>query len=302
MLQEWAAQKRFVLPEPHYFNWLRNQLAQSMFQIFPGYEFVSENGLLAGLEDFARRESLSIISLDKVYYSYPPMLEISRMVDAGGNDIGLGERAGSKPIEEQLQDLRWQLPSYTKKVALLDDILWTGEVFLFARQLLQNIEIEVVRVYAGIEIEKFETKEGLRGGQWFREQTGLEVVSLFSYPEVIDQICERDFYPGVPLCGRQVAGLENTGAPYLLPFGNPVKWASIPEWGKLKFSKACLERTIHLYATIGRLSGRPVHCEDLGRNIMSLPTGKEPIVEELERALGGIQEELDNNARSYIHY
>ena len=302
LLQEWAAEKGFVLPGPRFFAGLRSQFHSLMFQIFPGYQFVSEYKLLAGLEDFVYHEDLPVISLDKVFLNYYPMLEISRLVGVDGQDLGLGARAGSKPIEQQLEGLRQKMPTGIKRVVLSDDILWTGEVLLYARERLQEIGIEVARVCVGIEIEEFETCDGVRGGRWFEEQTGLKVRSVCSYPQVIDQICERDFYPGVPLCGRQVVGLENTGVPYLLPFGNPGKWASIPEGIQLHFSRRCLEQTEWLFSTIERLSKRLVRCSDLGRQVFSLPDDETSFLVVLRKILETIREKEKKMARTICHY
>jgi hypothetical protein len=104
---------------------------------------------------------------------------------------------------------------------------------------------------------------------------GKEVHCVRFYEDVIDEVCERDFYPGVPMSGRLLAGVGNWGAPYIKPFGNPEKWASIPSEHVADFSWLCLENAVALFETIEQLSGRSVHIEDLDRRIVGLPESGE---------------------------
>lgn len=104
------------------------------------------------------------------------------------------------------------------------------------------------------------------------------------YEEVIDEVCERDFYPGVPFSGRLLVNHENVGVPYLLPFGHPGKWASIPDRWQVSFSGFCLQQTIRLFEEIERCSDRMVGCSELGRMVATLPRDGTRFVEAL-RAL-----------------
>jgi hypothetical protein len=114
---------------------------------------------------------------------------------------------------------------------------------------------------------------------------GVDVAAVYSIPEVMDEICQRDFLPGVPRCGRTLAGNLNIGMPYILPFGNPGKWASIPEIHQEKFSSRCLELAIQLFEGIEKASGRPVLCSDLDRSVFSLPQNDTRFVDCLHRLL-----------------
>ena len=56
--------------------------------------------------------------------------------------------------------------------------------------------------------------------------------------DVIDQICERDFYFGIAGSGIMIN--TNNGlykAPYFKPYGNPYERASIPVESEQYFSK-----------------------------------------------------------------
>jgi hypothetical protein len=113
----------------------------------------------------------------------------------------------------------------------------------------------------------------------------VEVRSVHYFDSVVDEVCERDFYPGVLLSGRTLYGSENVGLPYLLPFGDPVNWASIPEEKKYAFSEFCLNQTIKIFEEIELSSGRPVLCRDLERNIFSIPADGIRFVDALKQKL-----------------
>lgn len=60
-------------------------------------------------------------------------------------------------------------------------------------------------------------------------------------------------------------------APYILPFGNPGEWASIPKDRQVPFSRFCLSQTEKLFEGIERASGKSVTCKDLTRGVVGLP-------------------------------
>jgi len=123
------------------------------------------------------------------------------------------------------------------------------------------------------------------GAKRLKKETKAELWTVIYYDEVIDEICERDFYPGVPLSGRTVKGQLNVGAPYLLPFGKPTHWASIPkEWEK-EFSRFCLQQTIKLWEEIEEISGKVVRNCDLDRLPVGFNWDKTRFVENLRHLL-----------------
>jgi hypothetical protein len=86
----------------------------------------------------------------------------------------------------------------------------------------------------------------------------------------------------VPLSGRLLAGPGNIGVPYLLPFGDPGGWASIPQRHHGHVSRFCLQQTISLFKAIEEASGRTVQCCDLGRAVFGLPRDDTRYVTALE--------------------
>lgn len=95
---------------------------------------------------------------------------------------------------------------------------------------------------------------------------------------VIDQICERDFYFGIAGSGISVqTGTKVVKAPYFLPFGNPVERASIPQEYATYFSNSCISRSITLWEEIEKLSKRKILIKDLPEQIQNTSPNDEVI-------------------------
>ena len=95
---------------------------------------------------------------------------------------------------------------------------------------------------------------------------------------VIDQICERDFYFGIAGSGISVlTGTTVVKAPYFIPFGNPVERASIPQNSATYFSNSCISRSITLWEEIEKLSKRKILIKDLPEQIQNTSPNDEVI-------------------------
>ncbi len=129
-------------------------------------------------------------------------------------------------------------------------------------ELLANVGISVPVVCAGIGIQ-----DGV--SRVLSPKTKVECAKI--YIEVIDEVCERDFYPGVPFSGRSLIGESNIGLPYIIPFGKPRKWASIPTYFHKEFSKFCIDQAIILFEEIQRISNKEVCCSDIERKVPQQP-------------------------------
>lgn len=298
LLLRWARRRHFDLPNPaHIANFLgrssfcdeiRVEFSTFMQRIFPALELVPEIELQGGLAERIWQTELTPVSLERAYTDcfihrdeeHPRTsgvkdrvtgryirnvvyLDMTRLVDDMGNDRGLGHRSYAPPLPEQLEKLKeWRV----KEVALVDDVIFTGALLERVIQELSQLGINVPLIIAGI---------GVAEGIHRVNQSKREVWCVRTYKEVIDQVCERDFYPGVPFSGRSLIGGENVGVPYLLPFGKPGEWASIPEEWQRPFSRFCIEQTIKLFAEIERISHKPVLGRDLSR-LISTPEGVIP--------------------------
>jgi hypothetical protein len=267
LMKKWATQYGFVLPAQEFFCQLREGFSNYMRRVFPNFELVSEDEISQGLTTLVAKSGLPVISLDRVYFDSDLNFEVARLVDEDGKDCGLGHRPGTPRLAKQIKTLQ---TSGVQEVVIVDDVVFSGGLLERTIDLLSKIRIRVPIVCVGI---------GIAEGIDRIKDSKREVRCVRTYEEVIDEVCERDFYPGVPLSGRPLIGEDNVGIPYLLPFGKPDSWASIPPVNTVDFSRFCLLQTVILFEEIERQSGRPVLCRDLGRKVIGIPTDETPFTE-----------------------
>lgn len=259
LLTDWAASRGFHMPEPRAVAEHRLTFIRKLEEIFPVVEFVTEYEMQSSIDTAVGRVDLTHISLDSAYFDSDPRLDVGRHVDIEGTSLGISHRPGAKPLNEQYDAVATELEARgIREVALVDDVLFSGGLIKQVRKALAAYDIRVKAVCAGIAIG---------GGMEEMEKLKIDVESDLKYPEVIDEVCERDFYPGVPYCGKTVLGEPNMGLPYLRPHGDPVEWAAIPEDRAAEFSHFCLHHTADLYDLIEDETGRPVTCHDVDRMI-----------------------------------
>lgn len=255
VLQKWADAKGLALPNSAFFAELRSEFNAYMRILFPAYEFVSEDELKKGIITLVNKRVMPTITLDSVYFrpDYAAKLDITRYVDEGLDSKGLGRRPGSPSLLEQFRKLK---EAGVREARLVDDVIFTGDQTERVVKVLLKCGIVVSSVCAGIAIQ--EGVEKLSG-------VGVKVDAVRTYDEVIDEVCERDFYPGVPYCGRTKDFELNLGIPYILPFGKPSTWASIPEECQEEFSRFCMLQTAKLFGAIEEVSGTRIAMSEIDR-------------------------------------
>jgi hypothetical protein len=271
LLGQWTSAKGLAMPRNGLIRELRADFTGQMKTMFPGFEFVPEEELATGLRERVKETDLFPISMDRVYFQTEPRIDIARIIDANGEDRGLGARHDAESLFRQFRRLR---ELGIDKATLVDDVLFSGGLVNRIRTAVGRLGIDIPVVCAGIAIQD---------GITMLAEQGVAVKAVRTYDAVEDEVCERDYYPGVPLSGRVVAGNGNIGAPYVLPFGNPEKWASIPADRQVAFSKACINRSIALFKEIERASGKTVTCADLDRGVNSLPRDNTRFVDAIKQ-------------------
>lgn len=255
ILQKWADAKGFALPNSAFFAELRRAFNAYMSTLFPAYEFVPEDELKSGIIQLVNTSRVPTVTLDSVYFrpDYAATLDITRYVDENLNSKGLGRRPGSPPLSQQFRKLR---EAGVREARLVDDVIFTGDQTERVIGVLARSGIVVSSVCVGIAIQ-----EGVER----LEKIGVRVDAVRTYKEVIDEVCERDFYPGVPYCGRTQDFALNLGVPYILPFGKPSTWASIPEERQEEFSRFCMQQTAELFEAIEKVSGTRIAMGEIDR-------------------------------------
>ncbi len=151
-----------------------------------------------------------------------------------------------------------------RPIVLVDDGIWSGKtssqiVELFAEQ---GVEVSAIVAFLAADWNNFEDKYPVLS-------TKTSVVRSFASGEVLDWICERDFYIGVPGFGRTLglgtklqADPRAIGIPYILP-GSPSGDASIPQEYAVSFTLLCLDIAALFYRGRGEILGRDVQVRDL---------------------------------------
>lgn len=274
VLGEWARERSFTLPSMESINELRSTFLGFMQSIFSPVEFVGEQELINGMNAAIESQGFPIISMDPVYVRGTYQLSMSRMVDGDFTSMGLFRRENAPYLLTQLRMLQKE---NLKQACLVDDVIFEGNGGVRVIEALKKIGITIPVMIAGIAISQ--GKENI-------ENNGTKVLAVRTYPSVIDEICERDFWPGVNLAGRgvQMQDGQVVGAPYVAPFGNP-DWASIPDDQKERFSRFCISQSIALFTLIEQANNRPIFVEDLRRQVLFARQPGARFIDELQKYL-----------------
>jgi len=275
VLSSWCIDNNFILPAPRFFTALRYNMKQVLEEIFEDVVFVDKINILKSIDDYVLDNEFTV-SLDRIYFKGHYFLDVTRLVDVDGNCIGLGSR-NSRSLDIQLSTLAKRF--HGKNIAIFDDVIFSGDGIIEIINLLNSYNIIVDKVIAGIIIgESAQNIVDTHSSQNY----SLQVLTNVYIEDVVDEICERDFYFGVPFSGRSVGIVKNGMAicpdrfhslPYFMPFGKPYEWASIPLDRCLEWSRFCIKQSIELWQEISRLSNRSVLISDLSRKSLVADQG-----------------------------
>lgn len=193
-------------------------------------------------------------------------IEINRIVDVNGDIIGLGPRPANPPLKNQVQGIAAMADG--NPVVLVEDGAFTGTTIEFLLDSLRSGKVNVAAIVVGLcfpgAVKRI--KEVFKG----------ELVVMKEINKPYEWMPDHDFVPFVPNCGRVFGGpfgsdflpfYTHDGLsycfPYVLPFGDPVKWASIPSEHAGLFSLLCLEETLALFRMLDDMNGRQITPLDL---------------------------------------
>lgn len=222
---------------------------------------------------------------DEVLY-----LETSRQVDENLNSTGLGTRKSSDlSIEQQLKQLAKKIDK--KPVTIFDDVAFGGDTILEILDKAKQVGLSVTEVSLGIATTDALARIG---------QADYSCSSRFTYDQILDEICERDFFVGAPNSGRTIKiDREYYGLPYLLPYGKPIDWASIPESDAMTFSVSCLAIALSFWTRAEQTSQRPIYLNKLTKPPFLNPR-QQTIVKSIELAQSIIGKKYYMKYKLYI--
>lgn len=210
---------------------------------------------------------IPIVSLDRVYLepddSNIYFLDCTRL-DGSSEVVSRLNPNESDSVKKQIFALSEKFrENKNTSIVLADDVVFSGSVLrnIIAEFNKNNIQVVGIRacVCTNSSFEYFNSllKEGIKCGCLLGE-------------DVVDQICERDFYFGIAQSGISVKkGDPIYKAPYFKPFGNPVERASIPKKFEEYFSSGCIIRSLALWDRVEKLTGREILIKDLPENILN---------------------------------
>lgn len=212
-------------------------------------------------------EGIPIVSLDRIYTRIDKenifFLDCTRL--EGSNDlVSRNNSYDFYSIDKQINYLsNMFLENGIDQIFLLDDVVFSGSVLRSIIEKFRQNNIEVIGIRTCIST--------INSYNYFNTllPLGLKCGYLME-KDVIDQICERDFYFGIAGSGISIKNENNDiyKAPYFKPFGNPVARASIPQEYENYFSASCIYRSIELWKEIEKNSQKNFYIRDLPEKII----------------------------------
>ncbi len=256
----------------------------------------------------AMLSNLAIVSTcPEMAHEWPEshVLQINRLFDREGELIGYGPRPGYPSLQKQLDVLVARLSG--RPFALVEEGVFTGGSVRFMLSELSMRGASPSVLALGFCTSAI--RESLQ------ESFGGEVAVLQEVGELVDWINDHDLVPFAPGCGRilgektsegcvplRIAGAGALSRPYVLPFGRPEDWASLPAEAAALISRFCLGASIGFFSRFVKADGTPITIRDLERSFPAVPVPVGPengreippletrVVDFLRDALG----ELDN--------
>lgn len=212
--------------------------------------------------------NIPIVTLDKIYIE--PDNKYIFFLDCTRID-GINEITSRKGESLDTQILRISNILSNKKILLADDVVFSGSVLKDIINRFNLLGIQVVGIITSICTNNSYNYFNLN------LKYGIKTNYILS-EDVIDQICERDFYFGIAGSGIMIK--TNNGlykAPYFKPYGNPYERASIPNEYINYFSKGCLYRSIYLWEEIDRIRKRNTIIKELPEKIINTNSNDEVV-------------------------
>ena len=202
----------------------------------------------------AKSRDAFCVSLD----SYDTMgryaLGVSRHFELGGKtQIGVGNRPGYPPLEQQLQDLK--KAACNRPIVVFEDDIFTGGTARIVLDMMKSSGLDVVAFITGLQVSN--TKKIYK----------VPVYAVERYKDGVRDIVDpRDLLFGMPDAGLVT---EDQGrlyrAPYCLPYVDVAVRASISPSNAISFSKGVIDLNLTFYEQLQVLLGDVIYVRDLAK-------------------------------------
>ncbi len=165
-------------------------------------------------------------------------VHLTRLVDNGGNLIGIGSRSGQHSIDRQIDLVQDRIKN--RQIIIVEDGAFTGKTLICLLGHLKKRNTHVIAIVLGILFPA--------AAKNIEEQFKGELIFIDDFPSPLDWMPVHDFLPFLPNSGRVIGtslgnslialNLQNHATlsiPYVMPYGLP------NEWGGLAFNTADLQ-------------------------------------------------------------
>lgn len=290
LMQKWSKKSGFLCPSHDFFLGLQKCLLDYLKIIFPKIVLIRADELSQRLkEKINQTKGTTVVSIDLIYNNAQYHLQSNRCADLDNMEIiGEAQRPGNLSLSEQIK----KLPK-DKPLTIVDDGCFSGATLRRIYELILNQGLIIHNIVVGILIDR-------ANNDLVRIYPNVSLQAVYEYGEVVDWLCERDFFIGIPLSGR-TAGYKKNGEivpynpeislPYCLPFGDPVATASIPTGKAIEFSRFIIKLSQKLWEGIEKLSGRDILCSDIPRLPKGIQRDKQRFANVLQKAFINLYEE-----------
>lgn len=225
-LLPWAKEQGFTVPEKTFWLWVKDRFGEFLGSAYPSYRFINEEVLAKGISrgiNALKTQGLVPIFIDNVHSQNHPdwqslHLDINRLTDSSGEDLGLSRRPNTPPLLQQFRNLKKEVERRgSPPVFLVDDVLGPhAKTFLRVQKALSGLGIETKSACVGISFAV---------GKETLENQGWQVVSAKEVKEGADVCNQRDFIPFLPGAGLKM--IEKVPQ-HLSPSGTGFEWRSLP--------------------------------------------------------------------------
>lgn len=256
-------------------------VTSSLRAIFPQVDIISADRISGFLSDCTKQSPWPVVSLTSLLDEpvAQSSLNFSRSLKATTQKKGsltltdaglLPRRAGAGDLQEQFSNVAQKIKIIdpSSDIVLADDVVFSGGTVRNIIGELRTRGINVKQVFASV---------ALKDAIDLLKADNVEVVADHIYQTVLDEVCMRDFIVGAPGGGRNVVMPDGkyTAVPYIKPFGQIEKWASIDGNAASRHSKSCLEASAQLWDGLKNADELPVKFSNLAKPIVFCAPGEE---------------------------
>jgi hypothetical protein len=258
LMNVWARNQNRKIPSIDYFKDNTQHIVENLCAIFPRVQLIETRNLMEHFNTNINQNDC-VVSLDRAYAPLLPRAKIFYSDTCRALNVKNEPMRYMRP--EYLPEDSTQIPK-DRSLILLDDVIFDGRTL--AHQITTYGKERIEKIVTGIATEK--------GKNFIEQQFDIPVQSAYVFHDLIDEVCERDFIPGTPLCGKPVYHSIDMpffmgSRPYIAPFGDAEKWASIPQNHILSFSENCMALACDMWDRIGEMNNITLRNQHLPRPV-----------------------------------